>query len=220
MVRVYSAQVSIPSSTILFGFAIDAYRGGDVDLFMGLMAGAIIWLIVFLVFRRQKIDVEVSQCSLSPGGIQHGKQSMDIHAEGWIKARQTEELLTVRLLLLGGSDVGCVYLDTHEIHIVDSMPRSFAAVFPVPVDILEEGRGGQTKGQAIDIGRIYVKTKSGKWLSPLFTIPSKPLDEGGLVMRIKEKLTCKRKLKGDEPGITEKDFHRILKKASQPIKKE
>ena len=54
---------------------------------------------------------------------------------------------------------------------IDVTGQTFIVVFCVSVEELEEGRIGQVKGRAIDIGKIYAVTRNGYWFSEPFIIP-------------------------------------------------
>ena len=66
MAKVYSPQVTASIGIPLFGYAIQAYYGGNVKLFIGLLCGAITWLVIYLYFRRQHVEISISTCKLSP----------------------------------------------------------------------------------------------------------------------------------------------------------
>ena len=98
----------------------------------------------------------------------------------------------------------------------------FRVDYKFSFDLLTAGRSEQEKASAIDIAWLIARMRNDNWLSVYFRIPmSREVQERKVLgLRMSGKLSSKAQRKTRTVEISRKEFHQILKKASQPIKKQ
>ncbi|MBA7606348.1 hypothetical protein ES703_13496 [subsurface metagenome] len=170
------------------------------------IAGVLLFL--FLLFRRQHIDITDIKCNVSQNVIIGHFHPMEVR--GFIKARHPVELLDCKLMVsenkreyyLSGGIGGLP-------EIIDSVSRLF--IFHI---LLER----ENTGQMIDWGLVYIKVAGRLLHTPPFQIKTKLHDDKGSFKEIVGKLLPKTKLLKDEGETTKKRLHELFDNVSKPIK--
>ncbi len=178
---------------------------------------AFAFLLGLILYRLQGIDIDINNCLFAIGST---PQKLLVVVEGFINSRHPTALRNLDLCLFGWI-IGPVDDWSSIPNSINAIGQTFRVVFNVSVEELEEGRSEQGKGKAIDIGKIRVATRSGYWFSEPFIIPGgAKLPRGeSWFSNMKKKLIPTTKRQKSEAGITRKELHDLLNKASQPIKK-
>jgi len=216
MGKLLSGTAAIPSILTLVVLAVmiafqDYYT---VAYALGLIA--FIWFGAFLLYLRQSLSIDLKLCEID--NI-HG--TIRIALEGFIWSRHPDGLSDLELFIIPQFGIGTSEGLSDIPHSIDNKPQKFRAGYDVSVDLLklavkEQGTDG------VNISFIlYAKMRSRDILYQGFIIsPFLVLEEGlqGLTIEMDVKMKGhKREKKGI--GIDPKQFHKILDKASQPIRK-
>lgn len=219
MRSILSPQISIPVVvTLALGGAMMYGIFEQITMWSWLCwVVAFAFLLGLVLYRLQEIDIDIYNCSFAIGS---SEQNLIVVVEGFINSRHPTALRNFDLCLLGWI-IGAVDNWSSIPNSINDNGQTFRAVFAVSVEALEEGRINQRAGKAIDIGKIRVATRSGYWLSEPFMIPGGmklPIGEGWF-NNMKGRLIPITKRQKSGTGITKKELHDLLNKASQPVKK-
>ena len=191
---------------------INGWWGGALILW-SIMA---VWIIAVLIYSKQTADIDIREIQLQ---LIDKKYYVEVSITGYIRTRHEDALEKLILCLLGGNfssknDASCFTEGETDGH-----PRRFLAVYELPEDALLEGRKCQQKGAAIDIAQICAVMYSGTWQSTAFRIPETLNDGESWQMKLRNKL-CGKSRKIKDIGIDKEQFHDLIKKAAQPVKKQ
>jgi len=177
---------------------------------------AILWLIALLIYnKRQAVYINI----LSNEIIPHSTKDFIITTEGSLNSRHPDVLTDLRLWLdplLGISPLSDSKLPTS----IDVKPQSFKVSFLVTYEFFEQATIKQNT-DGINISFILSShMRDADWLVKGF-IFSVDMIQSGKVTAIRGELKLKMKAEKRDKGIgiTEKQFHDILKEDLQHIQK-
>lgn len=178
---------------------------------------AFIFLLGLILYRLQEINIDIYGCRFVIGST---PQNLIVLVEGFINSRHPTALVNLDLCLVGYI-IGTMANESSIPNTINAIGQTFRAVFYVSVEELEEGRIYQKKGKAIDIGKICVATRDGYWFSEPFIIPggTRLFIREGRLSNMMKKLIPTLKRQKRETGISKREFHALLDRASKPIKK-
>ena len=178
---------------------------------------AFIWLIAMIVYRGQKVNVDILSCELSP----KSKDEFIIAIEGFIHSRHPDGLRDIKLWLhpaLGFSSMNAL---SNVPHSVDSKPQMFRVGYSVTHEFVKHAMEEQQTDGTNIAWMLSADMRNADWLCFGGIIAPSFLEEGKLERLATEgKMTRNtEKRKVGQLGINKKQFHNLLANASQPIKK-
>ena len=175
---------------------------------------ALVWIIEIIIYREQVVEIDIWKCELANYNRERKEFDLTVHA--FISARHPDSIGEIRLSLVENSIKPTNQLTQK----ISSEPQKIEAVYKVPEYLLKEARelqNGKYK-ENVDIAELCIgTTKNNYWASKPFEFPSMPNHKENWIMTVKRKINGNaRKVKGN--GISKKEFHSILDKASQPVR--
>jgi len=176
---------------------------------------ACVWLGAILFYRKQAVYMNILTCELSP----KSNDDFTITVSGFINSRHPDGLTDLRLWLHPQYGIN-PSPDSTIPNSIDSKPQIFKANFPVTYSFFNQASEEQQTDGVNILWVLSAQMVSDDWLCR-GVISQIGLIRNGKVERIsmegKTKRKAERRNKG--LGLTNHQFHKILDKASQPIKK-
>ena len=184
-------------------------RANDLDAFASVcFAIGVALLALFILFRRQHIDITDIKCSVNQYRTYDDWHPIGV--SGFIKVRHPVELLDCKLIVANDKKEYFKSKASFSLpEIIDSVPRSFE--FDIPI-------GKEDVGELIDWGLVYIKVAGKLLYTQPFQITTKTPTGKGWFKDIAETLIPKTKQLKDEGEITKKKLHELFDRASQPTK--
>jgi len=165
-------------------------------------------LALFILFRRQHIDITDIQCHVSQDTIIGHFHPIEVR--GFISARHPVGLLDCKLIVAKHKKEYYVAKGRVQVdEIIDNVVRSF--VFHIPLE-------REDTGELLDWGLVYIKVPGKLLHSPLFQIRTKTHDSREKLGGIVEKLTPRTEQLRDEAEITKQKLHELLDRTVQSVK--
>lgn len=183
----------------------------------GLWALAFLWTVTIFLYRKQSVDIDVGECTLSKSPEDYYIFTM----KGFIRSRHPEGLRKLELMMRPEFTLPAQsYILPDSIN---SAPQKFEVAYSINSSILDEAMKQQNTEWDIVLC-LQAVTSRNRWLTDGFFHPVKMVRDGQIPSIGKSKLdgslnkkTQRRSRKG--VGISQKQFAKILTKTSQSIKK-
>lgn len=224
MGKLLSLSVSIPTIVVLFigGLTIMIIPVNGILTAQWNPITSTLWVIAFilligvLIYRRQKVYIDTQSCRLRA----ESAELLTVKLQGFIRSRHPDGLMDLLLWLSPNISVSSSK-ETFISHTVNLNPQMFTVEFDVSSSFLSQAREILGQHEAIiDVVAVSAKMVSGHWLTDAFVIPIVSIESGQIKgQTMSGKITSRTHKQKKGLGVSNKQFHKLLEKAAQPIKK-
>jgi len=217
MGRITSLNIGISSVVTISALGVIVFLQGFPIWAYGLWALALLWVVTILFYRRQSVTIDVEECTLSKSP----KDFFIFIMKGFIRSRHPEGLRKLELMMQPEFPLPAQSFCLPDS--INSVPQRFEVTYSLSSNILDEAMKRQNIEWDIVLW-IQAVTSRNRWLTDGFLHPVKMVRDGHAPSvgksNVQGSLNKKtQRKKGKELGINQKQFDRILAKASQPIEK-
>ena len=152
----------------------------------GLWFVAFSLVLVLLCYLRQQVFIRGARCYLDTSLHTESSEQLYVTFEGFLKARHRDGLKVIQLHLAEDTlpPVNSASIPMPEV--IDSHYQRFKATFYVQFPMLQKGRKGQKRGEAIDWSSLGVVLPDIERVTNPFKIPSSE-DEMPKTIKLKRK---------------------------------